>query len=117
MKHIIIIFLLLFSLPALAEDSPQKVILNQPVMVEDGATELVIKSVMLNWQHPTIEIHLGEPGNNGIDYPVIIYKNSEALAMLNQMNTMNYTNNSFCKKILQKLIADGYLPTGTITTP
>ena len=114
---IYLIAILFFSLSAIAEDSPQKIILNTPVMVENGATELVIKSVTLNWQHPSIEIHLGEPGNNGIDYPTITYKNGEALTMLNQMNTMNYASNSFCKKILQKLITDGYIPTGTITTP
>ena len=116
MKHIIITFFLLFSLSALAEDSPQIITLNTPVMEQEGITVLVVKSIILNWENSSIEIHLGGP-DGGKQMPPIYYIGTDAQTLLNQINTMNLTTNSLCKRILQKLINDGYLPAGTITTP
>ena len=43
------------------------------------------------------------------------YSGAEAAALLTQLNTMNFSTVSLQKRLLQKLVADGKLPPGTVT--
>lgn len=46
---------------------------------------------------------------------VVAYTGADAVTLINALNTANLTNNSLRKRVINKLVTDGFLPAGAVT--
>lgn len=81
--------------------------------------EMIVVSVAFNRQKanvaegfPTLGVLLEHPASGWTEY--IEYVGAEALAEAKKINTGDFSTVSLHTRILQKLVADGKIPTGTI---
>ena len=71
-----------------------------------------ILKVTLDWESSIIEINLIATTGERI---TCTYTSTEAINLMVILNTVNLSLKSLHKRILEKLLADGKLPTGTTT--
>jgi len=77
--------------------------------VQPGTTFYRPTALHLDWENARIKVILkGEHG----EYKSVVYEN--ALTELKALNTANLSTNSLHKRLLNKLLTDGYL-TGSIS--
>lgn len=79
--------------------------LSSPVQ-PPSLTGYTVRELVLNRDIPRIEIRLR--GNNGEDFRHT-YTSTTATALLNNLNTRNFTSTSLQTEILKRLVADGVL--------
>lgn len=65
---------------------------------------------------PSAFIGIDVIDNNGLESS-FIYEGDVAKTLLNQLNTMNFTSTSLEKRVLLRLISDGYLVGSVSGTP
>lgn len=75
-----------------------------------AATSVHIGKVIFDYDNAAIEVTV----DNGSVYKTYGYIGSIATTLMNSLNTMNFSVNSFKKKVFQQLNSDGKLP-GTIS--
>lgn len=90
---------------------PEQLDLAVPI-VPSSITSYQILRITFDLFHSTIRIELGKNDGNAI---VIGYDGAEANQLMKTLNTSNLTAISLHKRIFNKLIADGKLPTGNIS--
>lgn len=71
-----------------------------------------VQKLVLDWQREIIKAALIAPGGERV---VCTYRGEEALTLMTQLNKLDLSVNSLHKRLLQRLVADGKLPAGTIT--
>ena len=71
-----------------------------------------ITKIVLDWQGSTIEVHLKDDQ----DTPsVVTYAGATATNLMIILNTANLSVKSLHKRVIEKLMLDGKLPSGDIT--
>lgn len=118
MKTTSIIFAALLFATVFAKaqtDSPEELNLDTPVMQQSGVSKIVIKEIRLDWTHNIIWIKVGEAGESGRTMPLVEYTGQEARNMMKALNTADLSVRSLNQRIIEKLQADGYLGSGSIS--
>ncbi len=71
-----------------------------------------VSTLLLDWFQQIIRVTL--VGNDNVELQ-FIYSGTEAVNLMLILNTANLTTNSLHKRILNKLMADGKIPSGSVT--
>lgn len=122
---ITILFCLVYSQIVFGEDFPgqessEVVIFDEPQQAVSGVTSFKPMLITLDRSVPSITIVLRENLSGATDFSgrtiTVGYQDQEALDLMTIINTKDFSgeNDSFNKSILQKLLADGKIPPGTI---
>lgn len=71
-----------------------------------------VKQVLFDWENAMIKVHVADAAGVKV---TAIYQGTIATTLMNQLNTVNLSTNSLHKRIMDRLVADGKLPAGTVT--
>ena len=106
MKFLLTIFIasVLFSIPVLAAE---QVDLTVPDQARAGTSTYSVAQLTLDWEHGRIVVRL--VGDNGERKEVVFGDADNARAMMRALNTMDLSVVSLHRRIMVKLINDGYL--------
>lgn len=85
--------------------------LSAPV-AQPTVTTYYIDALHLNWTQQAIDVMLHDNSGNGL---TVTYNGTQALALMHALNTGNFSVNSLYKQAMQKLVADGKIPAGTVS--
>lgn len=85
--------------------------LTTPIVVA-ARTSYTIHVLTLDWANQVIRVVL--VGSDGADV-VAEYKEAQAVAIMTTLNTANLSVKSLYRRVLEKLVADGKLPAGTVS--
>lgn len=85
--------------------------LTSPI-VPPTRTTYTIKRMILDWSASVIQVWL--QGSDDVEI-LAEYTGSAAASLMTTLNTANMSTNSLYKRTLQKLVADGKLPAGTVS--
>lgn len=96
----------------MAED----ITLGAAIQVNAGVTRLRIAALSFDWDAATIVIRLREWSGSAFGPRVVevTYEGSVATAMMVGLNKVNLTTRSLHQRVLDRLLADGKLPSGTV---
>lgn len=78
-----------------------------------SVTSYQIKKILFDLEHAIISIILFDSTNN--QRVNAEYAGPTATTLMNQLNTVNLSTTSLHRRILERLVADGKLPAGTVT--
>lgn len=91
----------------------EKLSLTTPVTPAIPATnDYTVRSLFLGWDEQRIVVIVRD--NNGTT-TTATWDGAPAVALMLAINKANLTNNSLHKRVLNQLVTDGKLPTGTVT--
>lgn len=76
----------------------------------NAAYEIV--SLSLHWNQSLIRCTVKDGGGKNVTH---LYEGPAALTLMRQLNTANLSTASLHKRLLDRLVADGRLPGGTVT--
>ena len=82
------------------------------VIVPPTVASYKIRVVVLDWAGASIRIDL--MGSDGTSITAE-YREAQAIALMTNLNSMNFSTISLHKRILQKLVSDGKLPAGIVS--
>ena len=87
-----------------------------PVQVDPGAARFRIASLVFDWQRAVVAITLREWDGTGFlgRQVYAVYEGAVATTMMVGLNKVNLTTRSLHQRVLDRLIADGKIPAGTI---
>jgi len=71
-----------------------------------------VKQVLFDWENASIKINVADASGVKV---TALYSGPVATTLMNQLNTVNLSTNSLHKRIMERLVADGKLPAGTVT--
>lgn len=86
--------------------------LTTPVAGPSVTSYKIAGIVLQRFPRPLVRVRVLDNLNQESEF---VYEGDTALTLLNQLNTMNFMNMSLEKRILQKLVSDGYIAAATVT--
>ena len=78
----------------------------------DSVTSYRVSKISFDWDKEKIVVVVIDNHNKD---KTVIYSGPTAVTLMNLLNTVNLTNNSLHKRILNQLASDGYISAGTVT--
>ncbi len=90
---------------------PEVLTLTSTIVVPDRTTYRVVRLV-LDWLAQVIQVDVRGSDNVNVFNE---YLGAEAVSLMTILNTSNLTTASLHKRVLQKLVTDGKLPSGTVS--
>lgn len=90
---------------------PEQLDLTAPI-VPPSRTTYAIRRITLDWNAQVIQVVLG--GSDGVEV-LAEYTGPTASTLMMTLNTANLSTISLNKRILNKLVLDGKLPSGTVS--
>jgi len=87
-----------------------------PVQVNAGVSRFRIASLFLDWDHALVQIVLREWTGSAFAAREVIatYDGAVATTLMVGLNKVNLTTRSLHQRVLDRLLADGKLPSGTV---
>lgn len=95
---------------------PELYTCNTPQYVDPGATVFRVAGLMLDWAGARIAVYLQEWTGSafGSKRFTVEYIGSTATNMMIALNKANLSSQSLNQRVINRLIADGYLPAGSL---
>ena len=97
----------------MAED----ITLAAPVRVDPGASVFRIASLYFDWEQARVTVVLrawNRTGFVGAHRVEVTYDGAVAVAMMTGLNKVNLSTRSLHQRVLDRLLADGKIPAGTV---
>ena len=96
---------------------PEDITLAAPVHVDPGVTRWRIAHLWLDWEGARIRIALRAWSGSafaGAHQLEVQYEGAVATSMMIALNKANLSTRSLHQRVLDRLLADGKIPTGTV---
>jgi hypothetical protein len=81
-------------------------------IVPPTRTTYTIKLIVLDWTAQVTQVRLA--GSDGVEV-LAEWTGAAAVALMTALNTANLSTSSLHKRVLQKCVTDGKLPSGTVS--